>query len=86
MPSLTRDEEDNQKSSEATKITINPDLPVKRDSVETLAGLSPRLTKKLRSSSADHTGSLQLFCFVVFCFVALRCVALRCVVLQYAVL
>ena len=76
MPSLTRDEEDNQKSSEATKITINPDLPVKRDSVETLAGLSPRLTKKLRSSSADHTGSLQLFC----------CVLLRCVVLQYAVL
>jgi len=55
---------DGKKSSssgtpETKKITINPDLPVpvKRDGVETLAGLSPRMTKKQRSSKTDHKGS-----------------------------
>lgn len=51
----------NSGSSETKKVTINPDLPVpvKRDGVETLAGLSPRITKKQRFSKTDHKGSLS---------------------------
>ena len=55
--SATNGGSEEKKSPEAAvKITVNPDLPLKRDGVETLAGLSPRMTKKQRSSYADHTG------------------------------
>ena len=64
MSSTNGGSEEKKSPEAAVKITVNPDLPLKRDGVETLAGLSPRMTKKQRSSYADHTGlwlSLLLF-------------------------
>jgi len=48
-------------STESKKIVIkNPDLPTKRDGVETLAGLSPRHSKKQRSTSNEHKGTCRM--------------------------